>query len=235
MGLIGKQQAAALLCAFLLAACGGGGGDEAPASSSSAASSASSSSASSRFSSSSSRSSSSSTGSSSRSSSSSSTSSSSSSSSAASGLVALDASTSCGLSDFRAELLAAINQARATARTCGTESKPAVAALVWEDRLFSAAARHSQDMAANNYFSHDSLDGRKPGQRVSAEGYTWRSVGENIAAGYSTVAEVMQVWMNSPGHCNNIMSADKTEVGVSCVRATGAQFSTYWTMNLGRR
>ncbi len=162
-------------------------------------------------------------------------SSSSSSSSVTSGLVALDASTSCGLAGFREELLAAINQARATARTCGTESKPAVAALVWEDRLFSAAARHSQDMAANNYFSHDAQDGRTPPQRIRAEGYVWTAYGENIAAGYGTVAEVMQGWINSPGHCSNIMNASFTDVGVSCVRATGAQYGTYWTMNLGHR
>ncbi len=151
------------------------------------------------------------------------------------GLLALDASTSCGLAGFQEELLTAINQVRATARTCGTVSMPAVAALSWNDRLFSAAARHSQNMAANNFFSHSSPNGLTPGQRILAEGYVWSAYGENIAADRSTVAEVMQGWINSPGHCSNIMNASFTEVGVSCVRATGAQYSNYWTMNLGRR
>ena len=83
--------------------------------------------------------------------------------------LALDASTSCGLPDFRNSLLQQINAARATARTCGATSMPAVSALTWNDRLFSAAARHSQDMATNNYFSHTSLDGRSFSRRMTDE------------------------------------------------------------------
>lgn len=147
----------------------------------------------------------------------------------------LDADSTCNLANFRAELLAAVNQARANARICGSSSYPAVAALAWEDRLFSAAARHSRDMAENNYFDHTSLDGRTPGQRIAAEGYAARAWGENIAAGYGTVAAVMQGWLNSPGHCSNIMNASFTELGVSCVRRSGNLYGDYWTMALGAR
>ena len=83
-------------------------------------------------------------------------------------LVALDAGTSCQLPDFRNSLLQAINAARAVARSCGGTAMPAVAPLAWNDALFAAAARHSTDMAVNNYFSHTGLDGRSAAQRIAA-------------------------------------------------------------------
>ncbi len=149
-------------------------------------------------------------------------------------LVALDVATSCGLPDFRNSLLQAINDARAVARSCGGTAMPAVAPLAWNDQLFSAAARHSTDMATNNYFSHTGLDGRSMSQRVSAEGYAWSWVGENIAAGQSSVAVVMNGWLASPGHCANIMNAQPRDVAVSCVQRSGTTYGRYWTMALAR-
>ncbi|RJP63844.1 MAG: CAP domain-containing protein [Comamonadaceae bacterium] len=151
-----------------------------------------------------------------------------------SGLLALDAGTSCGLPDFRNSLLQQINAARATARSCGATALPAVAPLAWNDRLFSAAARHSRDMATNNYFSHTGLDGRSASQRVADEGYAWSWVGENIAAGQSSVSTVMSGWLASPGHCANIMRAEYRDVGVSCVQQAGSTYGRYWTMTLAR-
>lgn len=151
-----------------------------------------------------------------------------------SSLVALDASTSCGLPDFRNSLLQQINAARAVARSCGGTAMPAAAPLAWNDRLFSAAARHSSDMAVNNYFSHTGLDGRSAAQRVAAEGYAWTWVGENIAAGQASVSVVMGGWLASPGHCANIMRAEYRDVGVSCVQQSGSTYGHYWTMTLAR-
>ncbi|MBS3998671.1 MAG: CAP domain-containing protein [Hydrogenophaga sp.] len=153
----------------------------------------------------------------------------------ATGLVALEDKTSCALPDFKDALLQQINAARASARTCGTVNMPAVGGLAWNDRLFSAAARHSDDMARHNYFSHTGRDGRSPGQRVSAEGYSWRIAGENIAAGQTSVHAVMTAWLASPGHCENLMRSAYTEVGVACVVApSGSTYSRYWTMKLAQ-
>lgn len=149
-------------------------------------------------------------------------------------LVALDARTSCDLPDFRNSVLQQINAARAVARSCGATAMPAAAPLAWNDRLFSAAARHSSDMAVNNYFSHTGLDGRSAAQRVAAEGYAWSWVGENIAAGQSSVSVVVGGWLASPGHCANIMRAEYRDVGVSCVRQSGSTYGRYWTMTLAR-
>jgi uncharacterized protein YkwD len=90
-------------------------------------------------------------------------------------------------------------------------------------------------LAAQNYFSHTSADGRTLADRVNATGYAWSSLGENIAAGYPTVNAVMDGWIASPGHCANLMNAGFAEVGVACVPGrAGDTYSTYWTMDLGR-
>ena len=99
--------------------------------------------------------------------------------------------------------------------------------LSWDDRLFSAARDHSEDMVANGYFSHTSLDGRTPGQRILDAGYYWNTYGENIAYGYPTPVSVVNAWMNSPGHRANILNPSFCDLGVG--------FSGYfWTQDFGR-
>lgn len=127
-----------------------------------------------------------------------------------------------------------INQARASSRTCGSTAYPAAAALAWNGQLFDAAAGHSADMANQNYFDHTSKDGRNPGQRMSAAGYSWSAYGENIAAGQTSAASVMAGWMESPGHCSNIMNKNFRDVAVACVVNSSSTYKRYWTMNLGR-
>ena len=148
----------------------------------------------------------------------------------------LAALSTCGLPNFQASLLARINQVRASGADCGSEGVfPAAPQLAWNDRLASAADGHSEDMAAQNYFSHTSADGRTLAARVDASGYAWLALGENIAAGYVGVNAVMDGWIASPGHCANLMNAGFAEVGVACVPGSaGDTYSNYWTMDLGR-
>ncbi len=73
-------------------------------------------------------------------------------------------------------------------------------------------------MGEENYFSHDSPGGPCGNDfvdRVEAAGYTgWMTLGENIAAGQTTPQEVVAGWMDSDGHCSNIMEPAFTEIGV---------------------
>jgi uncharacterized protein YkwD len=82
-----------------------------------------------------------------------------------------------------------------------------------DERLRRAARGHSQDMADRNYFSHDSQDGRSPWDRAKAQGYA-QPIGENIAKGQRTPADVVEAWMNSPGHRANILNCDAKAIGV---------------------
>lgn len=142
----------------------------------------------------------------------------------------------CNLPDFRASVLARINQVRSSGADCGADGVfGAAAPLAWNDKLTLAAEGHSEEMAAKNYFSHTSADGRTLADRVIATGYAWSSLGENIAAGYPGVNAVMDGWIASPGHCANLMNAGFAEVGVVCVPGpAGDAYPTYWTMDLGR-
>lgn len=126
-----------------------------------------------------------------------------------------------------------INQARASARNCGTQSFAATTPLTWNSLLQSAAQIHSNDMAQNNFFSHTGSDGSSSSQRATNQGYEWRTVGENIAAGQPTTESVVQAWLDSPGHCANLMNPNFKDVAVTCVENNGSDFRQYWTNALG--
>lgn len=98
--------------------------------------------------------------------------------------------------------------------------------LANNNRLHAAALGHSVDMANNDYFSHTSLDGSSMSDRIDRQGYSWRRLAENIAAGYPTPQAVVEGWMNSPGHRANILNCDLTEIGVG-------HHQRYWTQNFG--
>ena len=139
----------------------------------------------------------------------------------------------CGLEGFQASVLQAINQARATPRTCGQRRMAATPPLAWNARLGLAARAHADDMARHDYFSHTGRNGRNVAERVSDTGYAWSAVGENIAAGPDSVDAVMAGWLSSPGHCVNLMRPDFREVAVSCVQRSGNTYGRYWAMVLG--
>ena len=125
-------------------------------------------------------------------------------------------------------ILQLVNNVRQSGCTCGTTVMPPVAPITWNDQLAKAAYDHSRDMYLNNYFSHTSLNGRTAGQRITAAGYQWRSIGENIARGYASEQSVMTGWLNSEGHCRNIMGAGFREMGVG-------REGNYWTQEFGSR
>lgn len=145
--------------------------------------------------------------------------------------------TECGIPDFKAEVLAFVNAYRASGAVCHGVTFPAVGALAWSSQLQQSAALHSADMADNNFFAHASAtNGSTVGGRVSAAGYNFRSVGENIAAGYTGTRQVMLGWMgSSTGHCENIMNPTHRDIGVSCKMNPTSDYKTYWTMDVGAR
>jgi uncharacterized protein YkwD len=135
---------------------------------------------------------------------------------------------------FEDDVLARINQHRATGATCGSTTYAAVAPLPMNASLRAAARGHSQDMATQNYFSHTSLDGRTFNDRITAAGYTGGGPrGENIGAGYGSPAAAVAGWMSSAGHCENIMKATFRAVGVGYSYRAGSQYGHYWTLTFG--
>jgi len=102
--------------------------------------------------------------------------------------------------------------------------------LTLNSSLANVARIKSADMRDNNYFGHISPTYGDPGQMLQRFGINWRSYGENIAAGQSTPAAVMNSWMNSPGHRSNILNPNFTDIGVGYVPGTSSStYSSYWT------
>jgi uncharacterized protein YkwD len=93
-------------------------------------------------------------------------------------------------------------------------AKAGCGALRMNSALTKAAEAHAADMVDQHYFSHDSLDGRSPFDRMKAAGYTGGAMAENIAVGYKSAAAVVEGWMNSAGHRKNILNCTYTVIGI---------------------
>ena len=104
-------------------------------------------------------------------------------------------------------------------------------------QLQNAAQKHAMDMANQDYFSHTGKNGSTPDQRVTAEGYQFGMVAENIAAGQTSPESVVTGWMNSPGHRANILNCDLKQLGVGyfylAVDTGTVNFNHYWVQVFG--
>ncbi|MCA3180787.1 MAG: CAP domain-containing protein [Burkholderiaceae bacterium] len=136
---------------------------------------------------------------------------------------------------FPDRVVEALNAARAVPRSCGGTAFPAAGPLRWQAQTEQAALTQAQYLQQNNLFTHTGANGSSVGDRLTTTGYTWQSVGENLAAGYSDFAAVLQGWIDSPGHCINVMNGNYVDVGVVLVQGTSSNtYRTYWAMVLGR-
>ena len=116
-------------------------------------------------------------------------------------------------------------------RTNAERARHGLPPLALDARLAAAAQAHSADMMRRDFFAHESPDGRQVWDRAVAEGYAYRKVAENIAAGQRTADEVVRGWMESDGHRANILDRDLTQIGVG--RAEGGSYGVYWTQVFG--
>jgi uncharacterized protein YkwD len=132
---------------------------------------------------------------------------------------------------LEAEIVVIVNRYRAEGANCGGEEMPPAGPLTMDPNLQCAARVHTMDMAERDFFDHDNPDGDGPDDRMEAAGYDGRGWGENIAAGNSTAEETMEQWMNSPGHCRNIMNDGYTLIGVGYY--PGGEYDHLWTQTFG--
>lgn len=121
--------------------------------------------------------------------------------------------------DFEKQVLSLVNQERQNA---GLEP------LAWNDNLAGVARAHSKDMGVRNFMSHTNPDGLSPFDRLKNAGISYSRAAENIAAGQTTPESVMQGWMNSEGHRNNILNPNLKEIGVGYYK-TDSGYQHYWT------
>ena len=108
--------------------------------------------------------------------------------------------------------------------TNAERAKQGLAPLTLNTELSKVARTKSQDMKNKNYFDHNSPTYGSPFDMMKSFGISYTSAGENIAMGQKTPEQVVQAWMDSPGHRANIMNSSFTQIGVGYV-ASG----NYWT------
>ncbi|MFD2923612.1 CAP domain-containing protein [Halobacillus naozhouensis] len=121
-------------------------------------------------------------------------------------------------SSYEEKVVQLVNEERA---------KEGLSPLKMHDRLSDLARMKSQDMADKGYFSHTSPTYGSPFDMMQQYNFSYSAAGENIAAGQRTPQEVVEGWMNSPGHRANIMNEHFTHIGVGYVE--GGSYGTYWT------
>jgi uncharacterized protein YkwD len=130
------------------------------------------------------------------------------------------------------EILDIVNQRRSEGANCGSEGNFGPAGpLTMNPALRCAARKHSKQMVEEDFFDHTTPWGESPGDRIDGAGYNGFTWGENIAAGNSTAAATMDQWMNSDGHCANVMNPDFEDIGVGYY--PGGGYGHYWTQNFG--
>lgn len=148
--------------------------------------------------------------------------------------------TAVNLSSAERQVLTLVNKQRAAHH---------LAPLRAQASLFRSARAHTRNMATVPFFSHISPNGRTPGQRAIAAGYTIRSfrswmIGENIAwgsAGYASPAQIVRGWMKSPAHRAILLGRSFRDVGIGVTAGTyqggGVRLDdvTYFTLDVGRR
>jgi uncharacterized protein YkwD len=127
-----------------------------------------------------------------------------------------------------------INEARRQGRRCGSKTLASTAPLQANAALEHAALLHAQDMAEGNFLGHAGTSDSRPEDRATAAGYAWSSIGENVAAGQTTAEEVVDTWLYSTGHCENLMSPDYTETGIAHAVSRSSDKGTYWVQVFGK-
>ena len=126
-----------------------------------------------------------------------------------------------------------VNDVRARGTRCGNELFGPAPPVSLSGTLDDVARGHATDMAEKNYFEHVDPAGQSPADRVRAVGYQEKLVGENIAYGPKSVEEVVQGWLDSPGHCENIMDPRFAEMGIGLAPGH-AKHGLYWVQVLAQ-
>jgi len=125
-----------------------------------------------------------------------------------------------------------VNDIRARGTRCGNRSFAPAPPVKLSDTLNDVALGHATDMARHEYFEHQDLSGHTPAERVRAAGYREQLVGENIAYGPESADEVVKGWLDSPGHCENIMDPRFGEMGIAYAPGQASRRGLYWVQLL---
>ena len=129
------------------------------------------------------------------------------------------------LDPYQTELLRLVNAQRAKGCHCGSLKFLPAQPLSWNKQLEKASSIQADYLAKRKALTHKGQDGLDVRSRLSKANYRWRAYAENIAEGYKSPQEVFKAWMDSPGHCKNIMGQYR-EMAV-------VRINDYWVQDFG--
>ena len=126
------------------------------------------------------------------------------------------------ISDYEREVVRLVNIER---------NNRGLSSLTISDKLSKAADVRAVEIV--DKFDHERPNGSRASTAAKEVGYNYTTFGENIAAGYPNPQEVVEGWMNSEGHRNNILNAAYTQIGVGCFEKTDSEYRMYWVQLFG--
>jgi len=103
-----------------------------------------------------------------------------------------------------------------------------ILALEYDSDLEAVAYMHSKDMAQNDYLDHVSPEGQTLSDRLNNAGVYYTIAAENIAAGFDSADKLLNAWINSRPHYENIINDNVSKVGIGCYKS--ADRGLYWTL-----
>ena len=132
-------------------------------------------------------------------------------------------------------MLVETNKARAAGQNCDTKGEfdPA-GPLTLNPYLTQAAQVHADDMAQNDFHGHTGSDNSDFVERIGRTNYAGQPLGENVAMGYRTPKQVVDAWVESDGHCANLMNPAATQIGLGYAYSEDANANTRWAQVFGR-
>jgi len=126
------------------------------------------------------------------------------------------------------------NDVRSTQTDCGSEGvKSAAPSLQGNRELHRAAQAHADDMAMNDFISHTGSDGSDFATRIRRTNFSGNPVAENVAAGNSSASATVQQWVDSDGHCKNLMLQRANRIGVGVANNPMSTYGWYWVQVFG--
>ncbi len=149
-----------------------------------------------------------------------------------------DGPSPCGFALSAEAVLQRLNAIRTAGRVCRAAAAPVSPndrPLQWSSSLAAAALTQAHEMALQNRMSHRDRADRALGDRLKAAGYRFTAAYENVAVGYGSVDDVVEAWLESEHHCENLMNAAVVELGLACMDGSAMEPRSerrYWTMLL---
>ena len=128
-----------------------------------------------------------------------------------------------GISSVSAGIQSSSAASEVVRLTNSARSQNGYAALVEDGALSEAAAVRAREIARS--FSHTRPSGASFSSALSESGVSYLRAGENIASGQKSASEVVNAWMNSPGHRANILNSSYSRIGSASVNIDG---TLYW-------